>query len=83
LKQTDNSAAWQSSRGLKRRFNGDHGHNRMILVQLPPSSAIISAWWFRTSRIKEATGKVGNGQITPKWVRIRPKCSTTVAFSWQ
>jgi len=33
--------------------------------------------------VKETTGKLGNEQLIPKWVRIRPNYSATVAFSSQ
>jgi len=47
---------------------------------------IISAWWLRTSNKFSGEKSKYNRKIRkwtiPKRVRIRPKYSATVAFSW-
>jgi len=76
-----------------------YDHNRVILIQLPPSlvtllipwirrfTMIFAAWWLRISSKfsgKKSKKQPENAEMDNlKRVRIHPKHSATVAFSWQ
>jgi len=85
------SIAWPKElKCLLLQWPCDLGSTPTLVMLLRPwirHFTIMSAWWLQTSskltgKKSESTRKLGK-LTTPKWVRIRQKYITTIAFLWQ
>jgi len=72
------------AKGLNAVFMATAWSRSRDLVQLPPSAhTLLRSWTMRITMILSLLGWKTRKWTTPKQVRIRPKYSVTVAFSWQ